>query len=324
MHCGKIIQITLSCVLAGCLLLGCQSGDTPNLNESTWGNTSGNILQNGNVAVSNGVIYYNDSNPESGGLYRLDQDGNSFRLSQQNAYNINVVDNTIYFLDGLPGRICTISVCGEDYEVLKSEPVKHLFVSSSAMLYQEGSYMYIANALGEQEYVVAKNVVRFAPYNGKIYFVRDGTGLDGLYQVKEDGTELICLTKEKPTSLCTNSQGLYFSVSNDKTSAGKAGGKVYRLDEDGVITCLASTDDCWNMNVNEQYIFYRNQTEKGALYRMNLDGSNATCLVQGNCTYIHTLNDLIVFYTPTETDELARGYHVRRQEDGSSVLTKSE
>lgn len=315
MRCGKLIRIALGCVLLGCFLLGCQGGAAPDLSEDTWGNTSGNILQTGTFAVSNGAIYYRDPDPKSGGLYRLDQDGGSLKLSDQDAYSINVVDDTVYFLDGLPGRICRVSVGGDDFQVLKSGPVNHLFVSRSAMLYQKGSLMCIANTSAKRERVLAENVLRFVPYHGKIYFSR----LDGLYQVEADGAEPVCLTEEAPISLCANSQGLYFSVPNDDTSAGKAGGKVYHLEEDGTITPLASTDDCWNMNVTEQYIFYRDQTKKGALYRMDLDGSNAACLVQGNCVYIQTIKDLVVFYTPTQSDDLDCGYHAANQSDGVIV-----
>ena len=313
MRCGKIIPIALSCALLGCLLVGCQGGAAPDLSADTWGNTSGNILQTGTFAVSNGAIYYRDPDPKSGGLYRLDQDGSSLKLSDHDAYSINVVDDTVYFLDGLPGRVCRVSIDVDDFQVLKSGPVNHLFVSRSAMLYQKGSLMCIANTSAKRERVLAEDVLRFVPYHGTIYFSR----LDGLYQVEADGTEPVCLTEEAPISLCANSQGLYFSVPNDNTSAGKAGGKVYHLEEDGTITPLAATDDCWNMNVTEQYIFYRDQTEKGALCRMDLDGGNATCLVRGNCVYIQTLKDLVVFYTPTQSDDLDCGDHVVRQEGGA-------
>lgn len=332
-----IILVSISCiiVLVGFVWFGGELGEKrPDLSSGAWGNHLGNIHETGSVCFSNGSFYYTTPEFNCAGLYRLDREGEVTKLSDRDGYCINVVDDRVYFLDGIPGHVCSITTTGEDFKVLVRERVDSLFVSPSAMLYRKGDSVYISNPSGRGVMLVATNVLRFMPHNGKIFFVRYRSAEDGLYSVNPDGSELMRISEEKPIGLCSNGKELYYAVSNDDTSSGEAGGRMYRMDENGETTQLVSQDDCWDINVTDKYIFYRNQTEMGDLYRMDLDGCNAVCLQEGNCVYIQVLEDLVVFRFATGYGDWPSGNYVIDADggnfcqwkirDGSSVLTDSK
>ena len=61
-----------------------------------------------------------------------------------------------------------------------------------------------------------------------------------------------------------------------------------------------SEDSCWNINVYNDYIYYRNQTQKGSLYRMNIDGSENIQIAEGNISYINITDNFIIYHRNTE------------------------
>lgn len=296
-------------------LSGCQN-QTPVENEwsELWGNSSGNILGNGYVATDAETICYTDLNNINDFLYKLNETGEPILLSNKLAYNLNMINDRVYFVSGLPGSICSIRTDGTDFTTLVRGECYNLFVSQTHIAYLNKGNLEVSYLSGKNTEVVTSNVRKFIPFDSAFIFATS----DGVYRINPDGTGLECLFDKPPISLCSNSTGIYFSVSNDANSLGKAGGRVYYMGEEGTISQLPIEDECWNMNASDDYLFFRNQSDKGSLYRMDLDGGNAHCLLVENCSDVNIIGNSVVFRIITKGKGVEAGYYIMEQ-DGSDL-----
>lgn len=318
----RIASLLIYAFLAGLLLSGCQNNGSACTGDG-WGNTAGNIKEAGLLAVDGSDWYFYISGSEAG-LYHMDKAGTITQLRRGNAYNLNVVDGRIYFLDGLPGHICSISTDGSGFKVVRRDLCQNLYVNPSCMVYLHAGTLYVADRSGRAPRALASHVLNFVPYGDTLVFAQYRTEQDGLYQVNLDGSNLVCLTEEVPMGLTSNGEYIYYSVSNDKSRFGAAGGRVYQVDETGETVQLAVEDECWNMNATQDYIFYRNQTALGGLYRMDLDGSNAVCLQEEDCGDINVVGDLILFRVVTVTKGVKKSGLYIITTDGNNLYFLTE
>lgn len=222
---------------------------------------------------------------------------------------------TICYTD-LNGRYDSLYKLNEDGEPtqLSNKLAYNLNISQTHMAYIAGGELVVADITGKNAAVVASDVRKFIPFNGALVFAT----VDGLYQINSDGTELQCLFDEPPVSLCANSTYLYFSVSNDIESFGKAGGRVHQIDEDRAISQLPVKWECWDMNATDDYIFFRNQTELGSLCRVDIEGNQAICLLEENCTNINVVGESIILRVITTGKSIVAGYYIIEQ-DGNDL-----
>lgn len=308
----KFLAVSLCAAL---FLSGCQNQTTAeNEWSELWGNSGGNILENGYIATNAETICYTDLNGTNDVLYKLDETGEPILLSNKLAYNLNIINDRVYFVSGLPGPICSIRTDGTGFTTLVRGEYRNLFVSQTHMAYMRGSNLVVSDITGGNASVIASDVHRFLPFKGAFMFIT----ADGLYRVNPDGTALECLFDERPVSLCANSTDIYFSVSNDMNSFGKAGGRVYQIDEEGTISKLPIEYECWNMNATDDYLFFRNQSDMGALYRIDLDSGNVSCLLAENCSDVNIIGNSVVFRVITKGKGVDAGYYIIEQ-DGSSL-----
>lgn len=288
----RCIALVLLCVL---LLSGSQSRQTTDTGDG-WGNRTANIEEGGYIAKAEDCCYFFLEDPSMGeGLYRMDQEGDVILLRRGLAYEINVVGDWVYFIKGSPGPVCRISTSGRHFSVIQRNRCDNLHVDPSHMVYRDRGHLCVANEEGRSARILADHVLGYVVHNDTIVFVQYHTDQDGLYQVGLDGSNLTRLSDVVPIGLTSNGQNIYCSVPEGSSSFGETGGKVYQIDENGETTQLPVEDLCWNMNATEDYIFYRNQSEKGDLYRMDLDGANQMRLLETNCSDINVIGDLVLF-----------------------------
>lgn len=308
----KFLELSFCAAL---FLSGCQNQTTvDNEWSESWGNSSGNILENGYVATDTETICYTDLNGTNNFLYKLNEMGEPILLSNKLAYNLNMINDRVYFVSGLPGPICSILADGTGFTTLMRGEYYNLFVSQTHMAYINRGNLEVSDLSGKNPEIVTCNVRKFVPFDSAFIFATP----DGLYRINPDGTGLECLFDKPPISLCANSTTLYFSVSNNMSSFGKNGGKVYQIDSESTISQLPIEYECWNMNATDNYLFFRNQSDKGALYRMDLDGRNAHCILDENCSDVNIIENSVVFRVITKGKGVEAGYYVIEQ-DGSDL-----
>lgn len=277
------------------LLAGCQNESVPYIGDG-WGNTAGNIAEVGYIARGDdGYVFFLDDDETGPGLYHMNEAGEISLLRKCLAYQINVVGDQVYFVNGMPGPICSISTDGKDFKIINNKEVLKLCVNASCMVYKYKSKLYIADSNGKSPKILAENVLEFVTHNDTIVFVQYHTDQDGIYQIGLDGSNLTCLSNDVPESLTSNGKSIYYSVYTKESQYQPENAKVYQIDENGETAQLPIEDRIWNMNATDDYIFYRNQTEKGDLCRMNLDGSDQVRLLEGNCSNINVVGDTVLF-----------------------------
>ena len=190
MYVRKHLAASLIISLAIIVLGGCQASSKPEIEWSNqWGNSSGNILEDGYVAANGNIVCYTGLNEASDALYSLSESGETTLISRKTAYNLNIVDNQVYFTNGLPGSICCIDIDGTNFKTLVRGEYRNLFVSQSHMAYMQGSSLVVSDLAGEHTTAIASNVRRFLPFDDTFLFITGNMEAGGLYQINPDGTE---------------------------------------------------------------------------------------------------------------------------------------
>ena len=72
------------------------------------------------------------------------------------------------------------------------------------------------------------------------------------------------------------------------------------------------------MNATDDYIFFRNQTELGSLCRVDIEGNQAICLLEENCTNINVVGESIILRVITTGKSIVAGYYIIEQ-DGNDL-----
>ena len=119
MYARKSLAVSLIISLTIIILGGCHAPSKPEIEWSNqWGNISGNILEDGYVAANGNTVCYASLNEAADALYSLSETGEITLISRKAAYNLNIVDNQVYFTNGLPGSICRIDIDGTNFKTL--------------------------------------------------------------------------------------------------------------------------------------------------------------------------------------------------------------
>ena len=74
---------------------------------------------------------------------------------------------------------------------------------------------------------------------------------------------------------------------------------IYILTDKGVEECITN-DICWDINTDGNWIYYRNQSDFGNLYRINILSKEKQRLAVGNITNINIIGNRVFFRRVTE------------------------
>lgn len=125
----KVLNVRKLVMAAAAAAIAVGGAQTARAAELTLGSSSEDILNGGIIAVSDGTLYY--ANTEKNNyLYKGDKE-----LSAEAAENINVVDGTVYYTSG--NRIRTVSASGgaAQTEAQAASTIKEMYVDSSRDIY---------------------------------------------------------------------------------------------------------------------------------------------------------------------------------------------
>lgn len=268
--------------------------------EETIGNTSGNIINLGIVAEKDGWIFY--SNYSDGGkLYKATKDGkNITKISDDNAYYINVVGDFIYYANTL--------------DELKLYKIKTDGTNRTKIL----------EVSAEQITVV----------NDWIYFINDLEEFK-IYKVKTDGTALTKINNDASVNLNVKDEFIYYSnlsddgkiykiridgigrtkVNNDTSAFINVIDEwiyyvnvsdnqyVYKIKANGTERTRVFNEPATFLNVTNDSIYYLDFLNEGRVYKRDLNGSSESRKLQAweFGLFINVIDNL-VFYG-VEADE---------------------
>ena len=251
------------------------------------GNTPGNIMNCGYVALKDGWLYY--GNPSDGyKLYKskIDNDGKfheTEKLCDDICRFINVSGDFVYYINISDGLLYRIGIDGN------KESRKNLSDNILHFVNVVGSWIYFSNEYYE----------------------------DRLYKISVNGGEAIPLdndTNDKCRYINVDGDWIYYSSTED-------GGKLCKIHKDnakGRVTL--SNDDCVCINVAGENIYYINASDNYRIYKIRKDGT-AKKKLRGTendiCRTINVVGDWIYY-----TADMAKCNLYKIHTDGAVISKK--
>ena len=222
------------------------------------------------INVLDGWIYYTDEGSDSHGLYKINTSGAMpIKLSDDEAYYINVVDDTIYYSlyfsysSGTGGGIYRIDTDGNNKQMLSSDNSLGL------------------NVAGDRIYYINLDDDRDRRYSDE----------GEIYSMKADGSDRQRVTNNTATQF--NVVGNYIYYIN-----AERGYRIHRINTDGSDDKQVSDISAVNINVNGDRIFYTSALGESldeSLHSMKTDGTDNKQLSREPSRYMCIVGDRIIF-----------------------------
>jgi len=269
----------------------------------TAGNTPGNIVNEGFVAMQGDKIYYLSGYETLGGLIHvMNADGSGkTKLSDDKASNINVVGNKIYYrvLSG-KGELYVMNTDGSDRTMLLyDEYTSRINVVDNKIYYIKGSIdlnnndtlyeeLYVVNTDGSGKVKLTDDEPNFINVvGGRIYYANENDD-ERMYVVNTDGSGRMKLNDDRAMYINVVGGRVYYTNLSDN-------GKLYVINIDGSGRMKLNDDSSWNLNVAGDKIYYTNGSDNDKLYVINTDGSGRMKLNDDKSDYINIAGN-IIFY----------------------------
>ena len=274
-----------------------------------YGNTMGNIANYGWVCIQDDAIYYSEK-VDGQALYRADLDGkNKVKLSDHPAQDINVVGDTVYFVDSKEYKIYSVKTDGSDHKLLLDIFGQRLFVIGNRLHYVnwgDGCKIYSANFDGTDNKMVINVSADHVSLSGAWLYYQNRDQMEAISKVKIDGTgnellnEVNCLfingAGDEIYYANWGDEGKLYRCKNDMSEVAEPlseskvgyinlyGDWAYYVDwikdqniyrkhmKTGELECV-SKDMAMGIFIKGDYVYYYNEIDNNRLYRMELDGS---------------------------------------------------
>lgn len=267
-------------------------------------NPPGNSTNMGYAAYDNDYIYYRNPN-DSGKLYKAKKNSSSpVKLADGNVICINVSGNWVCYVSN--EKIYKVDRNGGQPIQLSSESFNPFFMQASGgfLYFAYGDYVNFIYKINVDNGQIAKialpsglNIDSTEPLcvsQDWIYCHIHADGATRLWRVKKDGS-----TQNK----VTNADFTYFTVFNnnvyyiDRSNKG-----IFKVNGDGSGSSLITNIDpsgAFSINIYNDLIYYsvymNGNNSEGGIFRLNLDGSNKTKLVNDYAERICFAGNMLIY-----------------------------
>lgn len=305
-------KITIAIIILALILLSVftyRSKQTVYNDEFAFGNSSGNLLNDGLFCEYEGHIYF--SNPsDEGRLYVMtDTLTHCKKLSADTAESINAVGKYIYYSrhnnkqEQGTDNFFTISKTGIYRMDKNGKNLKTLFDSVADVVNVAGNELYfthnsksgfstskISIDKSNQQMIIDEPIFPYTIKDGILYYV--GTKKDHYIRryYLDSGASDILLEGNFAYLTYANNLLYYLDLTNNHA--------LTCMESDGtnqkVITTVPTST--YNVTPDGSYIYYQidNGTEDG-IYRHNLQNNTVSCIKQGHFSNIHTTSNYAFF-----------------------------
>ncbi len=305
-----LVLLILVFILAGLSLLLYFSAEHVSLSnpEDANGNTPGNLLNNGTFCEYGSQIYFSNSY-DHGALYVMDTDlSNVRKLNADCVSSINVYGDYIYytrnnndngaafgFLKAYANALCRAHLDGSNTTVLDSDPSLNCALLGNYLYYVhydqvENSTLYRIRIDREERAQVSKKaIVPSSVYGSSFYYTepKDTGFLCQLSAISNSGSTVYEGTNANPIRYGSS---IYFiDPQNDYCLS------QINLADQQKIPMTSKRVDYFNISGN--YIYLQiNDGENSGIYKMSIDGSEATLLKSGIFTDINVTSNYVFFH----------------------------
>ena len=285
----------LICVVIIVLISSCTTINDNSIISNTEIQTSMGNIQNGGYVLRYHDDYFYTNTNEHNNLYKYNININKHEkiAGEQFFYEMNLYNDEIYYISSMPGEVWKISVDGSSRRKLINQKVSNLVIYKNHMYYRlsednDWGKLYCTDLHGQNKKLLANKIKKFCIYEDKIYYLDIQNDNPTLCSMNIDGTEQTTINNAYTGNILAVNNLLIYSDYHRQ-------GRLFSFNlESGIELCI-SEDSCWNLNNNQEWIFYRNQSDQGSLYCISFDGQTKRKLVDGNITNINVIDDYIMY-----------------------------
>jgi len=269
-----------------------------------YGNSTGNIINGGNVAWSGDWIFYNNGR-DRGRLYKIRYDGTGReKLSDDRAESINVVGDWIFYILVDPAglqQLYKIRTDGTDRQQIAG-------INRVSRISVVGDWIYFTGRDTGIQKIRTDGTERTTILNDGAFYknvvgdwIYFSNWIDGfaIYKIRTDGTEKTKLNDDASSRINVVGDWIFYLNSVD----GGHGGLVYKIRTDGTQRTRLSDVHCVEINVADGWIYYL-RGARGAgdfsinlsgIHKMRTDGTEKTRLTNEASADIHVIGEWVYF-----------------------------
>lgn len=256
--------------------------------EEARGNSAGNILNGGLVALQGDQLYF--AAPGDGGkLYRAGLDGSEkIKLNEDRPRYINATDQYLYYV-----------AMGEP-EKTYSEEMGEEFITE---IY--GPVVRVNLDGGERRVICDGPAANLQLLGDKLYYHDANTEEPRIHRIGAGGGDEEPLTEHRADFFCAEDEGLYYRGIAEKP-------QLYRAALDGSEPTLFHDGDAYYMNRLDDYLYFVGDIlEAGAylggrsLYRISTSGGEAVKVSGVEPALLNCAGDWL-YYSKAHTGEICR------------------
>jgi len=285
----------------------------------TYGNTSGNLTNDGAVVSDGQYLYFLNTN-DGGKLYKSNLDGSSkSKISDSVCSSLNIVGDWIYYSLPMEGKGL--------YKMKKDGSSKTLIVTSQSYgiaVVNDWIYFLDKSASDPQENILykiktdgtSKTKIGFGTGNSLLCIETQAIVVNenwvyvsllnkadnsiGLYRIKTDGSTAQKVSSSSPRFYSIEDGWLYYG---DDTYQKIYKAKVDGSSEEVLYTIPYANYALYGINASNGYVYFSNYTESQpadnlGIYRMKTDGTDLVKLVGGSARFLNIVSEWIYFEAP--------------------------
>lgn len=278
---------------------------SPVNNENLMGNTNGNLVNGGRVAISGEWIYYSLLD----GMYRLKSDGTEKEMlygwdTNTNPSPLCIVGEWIYYKRFCPYKIRLDGT--EQQQINDFESIGSFRVIGDSMYF--GCEYKMKTDGSDVQQIYDKNGASGNTVNnvdGWIYcYDSDSEGNDSIFKFKTDGTDRQKIYSGRTDFMIVDDDWIYYEEYDSKD--------LYKMKTDGSDNQLIVEEvKISALNVDNDWIYYGGSD---GLCKIKTDGSDKQVLCADNANDICIIGDWI-YYDISGSDYMKSLYRIRT--DGS-------
>jgi hypothetical protein len=261
--------------------------DTPRKTNVTpaRGNTTGNLVNDGLVAESNGVIFYAEN--YDGGIFRISPDGRKEKLATGRSNNLSVVGDWIYYYNYQNMQISKIPVTGGTPTSLLEMDISCLYVLKDR-LYFNREKIYTMDINAQNFHSINDHNSMYMNIVGDWIYYSNEDDEGKIYKIRTDSTGETKLNNVISSFLNVVDDEIFF-INNEQRSG------IYKISINGGNASLVCEMSSLYLNVSGDWIYFSSLDDKDRLYKVRRDGSNLTRISPDGSCSINIIGDWVYY-----------------------------
>ncbi|HHU49558.1 MAG: DUF5050 domain-containing protein [Caldicoprobacterales bacterium] len=292
-----------------------EDNSLPSDNKNLMGNTNGNLVNGGRVAVSGQWIYYSLLD----GIYRMKTDGTEGEMicsweTNTNPSPLCIIGEWIYYKRFCPFKI---KIDGSEQQQISEFEYIGSFRVIDGWMYFGSEYKMKTDGSNVQQ-INEKNCASGNTVNivdGWIYYYdKDEQGSDSIFKLKIDGTDKQKIYSGRTDNMIVDGDWIYYEEYDSKD--------LYKMKTDGSDNQLIVEENkILSLNIDGDWIYYGGSDESGtrSLCKIKTDGSDKQVLYADNATGICIIEDWI--YYGINGDSMETLYRIRTDGSDRQVIS---